>query len=726
MIASVLIEYSNKKLDKTFDYIIPTFLLSKIKIGMKVKVPFSKVVVEGFVLNIKKDKKEDIVYKEIIDIIDSEFILDDELLSVGKYIKENTFATLISCYQIMLPKALKAKNKYKINVKYEYFIKLKDKNFDIENYILNNKRNKAEIKILNDLKEREEIEKRNYNLSSINSLIKKDIITITKYEKNRLNLNEEKQQEIKLTEKQEKVYNEIIKEKEYKTFLLHGVTGSGKTEVYIKVIKEIIKEGRTAIMLVPEISLTPQITKRFISEFSSLVAVLHSRLSEGEKYDEYRKILRGEVKIVIGARSAVFAPLKNLGVIIIDEEHSQSYKQESMPRYNAIDVAIYRGKYNNAKVILGSATPMLETYTRAKKGVYKLLTLNERINKNMPKITLIDSTSEYKKRNFLMSEELENKINERLAKKEQVILLLNRRGHSTFVNCTTCGYVYKCPNCDISLTYHKNNNTLRCHYCGYTKIFNTTCPKCHEKTINNLGMGTEKLEEKIKEKFKNSRIVRMDIDTTSRKGAHSKIIEDFKNNKYDILVGTQMISKGLNFPNVTLVGILSADSSLNLPDFRSGERTFQLLSQTAGRSGRNEKKGEVIIETFNPDNYVLQSVKNNDYIGFCIKELQIRKQLKYPPYYYLMNLKISSYDYNEAKNESFKVLKFLKQKLDQNYILLGPTTASMFKINKKYRFSIIIKYRDNFHLYKAIKELNEIYINSKVNIEIDNNPMSMV
>ncbi len=518
----------------------------------------------------------------------------------------------------------------------------------------------------------------------------------------------------------------IIKEKEYKTFLLHGVTGSGKTEVYIKVIKEIIKEGKTAIMLVPEISLTPQITKRFISEFSSLVAVLHSRLSEGEKYDEYRKILRGEVKIVIGARSAVFAPLKNLGVIIIDEEHSQSYKQESMPRYNAIDVAIYRGKYNNAKVILGSATPMLETYTRAKKGVYKLLTLNERINKNMPKITLIDSTLEYKKRNFLMSEELENKINERLAKKEQVILLLNRRGHSTFVNCTTCGYVYKCPNCDISLTYHKNNNTLRCHYCGYTKIFNTTCPKCHEKTINNLGMGTEKLEEKIKEKFKNARIVRMDIDTTSRKGAHSKIIEDFKNNKYDILVGTQMISKGLNFPNVTLVGILSADSSLNLPDFRSGERTFQLLSQTAGRSGRNEKKGEVIIETFNPDNYVLKSVKNNDYIGFCIKELQIRKQLKYPPYYYLMNLKISSYDYNEAKNESFKVLKFLKQKLDQNYILLGPTTASMFKINKKYRFSIIIKYRDNFHLYKAIKELNEIYINSKVNIEIDNNPMSMV
>ena len=311
MIASVLIEYSNKKLDKTFDYIIPTFLLSKIKIGMKVKVPFSKVVVEGFVLDIKKDKKEDIVYKEIIDIIDSEFILDDELLSVGKYIKENTFATLISCYQIMLPKALKAKNKYKINVKYEYFIKLKDKNFDIENYILNNKRNKAEIKILNDLKEKEEIEKRNYNLSSINSLIKKDIITIIKYEKNRLNLNEEKQQEIKLTEKQEKVYNEIIKEKEYKTFLLHGVTGSGKTEVYIKVIKEIIKEGRTAIMLVPEISLTPQITKRFISEFSSLVAVLHSRLSEGEKYDEYRKILRGEVKIVIGARSAVFAPLIN-------------------------------------------------------------------------------------------------------------------------------------------------------------------------------------------------------------------------------------------------------------------------------------------------------------------------------------------------------------------------------------------------------------------------------
>lgn len=727
MIASVLIEYSNKKLDKTFDYIVPSFLISKIKVGMKVTIPFAKSIVEGFVLDLQnKEKDKNIEYKEIIDIKDYEFILNEELLNIGKFVKEKTYSTLISCYQIMLPKALKAKNKYNVSIKYETFIKLKNKDFNIDEYINNNKRNTVEIKILNDLKKEKEINKKNYNISSINSLLKKDIITLVKYEKNRLNLKTEEKKEIKLSPKQEEIYKKIINEKNYKTFLLHGVTGSGKTEIYIKVIKEIIKEGKTAILLVPEISLTPQITSRFISEFNDDVAVLHSRLSEGEKYDEYRKILREEVNIVVGARSAVFAPLKNIGAIIIDEEHSASYKQESNPRYNAIDVAIYRGKYNNAKVILGSATPMLESYTRAKKGVYTLLTLNERINKNMPEITLVDSSLEYKKRRFLISEELENKINDRLKKNEQIILLLNRRGHSTFVNCTSCGYVFKCPNCDISLTYHKNNNTLRCHYCGYTKVFSNICPNCHEKSVNNLGLGTEKLEEKIKEKFERAKVIRMDVDTTSKKGAHAKIIEDFKNKKYDILVGTQMISKGLNFPDVTLVGVLNADASLNLPDFRSGEKTFQLLTQTAGRSGRSEKKGEVIIETFNPDNYVLKAVQNNDYIGFCIRELQIRKKLKYPPFYFITNLKIISYDYKLAQTESIKILKFLKQNLDETYIILGPTTASMFKMNNKYRFSIIIKYKDDKLLKKAITELNNIYLNSKVNIEIDNNPINMM
>jgi len=404
----------------------------------------------------------------------------------------------------------------------------------------------------------------------------------------------EEKNEITLTEAQEKAYKEL-KESDNKNILLYGVTGSGKTEIYIKLIKDLINSKKTVIMLVPEISLTPQIVGKFISEFGDNVAVLHSGLSEGEKFDEYRRIVNKEVNIVIGARSAVFAPLENIGAIIIDECGSPSFKQDVNPKYNAIDIALKRGKTHNAYVIMGSATPLLEQYARGEKGVFKLISLTKRVSENLPKINIVDMNEEVKRRNFVISNELKVKLTMCLNKHEQAIILLNRRGYSTFMSCSSCGYVWKCPSCDISLIYHKSSNNLRCHYCGYSTKMTNICPSCKEEAIKDLGMGTEKLETIIKENFPTSRVIRMDLDTTSKKGSHARIIESFKNHECDILIGTQMISKGLNFKNVTLVGIINADASLNIPDFRSAERTFELLTQTGGRTGRYDLKGEVII-----------------------------------------------------------------------------------------------------------------------------------
>ena len=528
-----------------------------------------------------------------------------------------------------------------------------------------------------------------------------------------------------LTSDQEHVYS-VVKDSlsNNNTFLLKGVTGSGKTEVYLRLIEAVINNNKNAIMLVPEISLTAQITKRFYDRFGDQVAVLHSGLSDGEKHDEYLKVIRGEVSIVVGTRSAVFAPFDNLGIIIIDEEHSDAYKQDNNPEYNAIDIAIYRSKYHNIPLVLGSATPRLETMARAKKGVYQLLELNKRVgNSILPKVTLVDMQEEYKKKNFIFSDLLKEKIKMTLEKNEQVILFLNRRGFSTFINCSNCGYTFKCPNCDISLIYHKSTENLICHYCGYQKKVTKLCPNCNEDGLKYLGLGTEKLEEEIKSLFPMSSVIRMDQDSTSKKGMHEKIVNDFNDNKYNILLGTSMISKGLDFPNVTLVGILNADMSLNIPDFRSNENTFSLLNQVSGRAGRREKQGEVIIQTFNYDNKVLDYVKNNDYDNFYNYEMDFRRKLKYPPYYYLIGIKVLSKDYNEALNNSKKIVIFLKNKLAKETICLGPTTAAILKYNNISRFQIIIKYRFDDKIISSLKELDSMFAyNKKVNIDIDINP----
>lgn len=725
MVCECLVELEHVFIDKTFTYKINKEQLSLLKVGMRVVVPFGKQTLEGFVLKIyeNKDVSLENKLKEIISIVDTYPILNEELLTLGKYISKTTLCSLMTSYQAMLPKALKAKKKVNMTPKYDTYICI---NYGMYNNDI--KFNASQEKILELLKENKKVKKEVLNkisVSSVNTLLKKNILLEEKEENYRYNLINEEKIKFNLNEEQQKVYKEIFNFiNTNETFLLYGVTGSGKTNVYMKVIEDVIKNNKTAILLVPEISLTPQIIKRFTSYFSN-IAVLHSGLSDGEKYDEWRKINEGKVNIVIGARSAIFAPLKNIGVIIIDEEHSQTYKQENNPRYNAIDIAKERCKYHNCPLILGSATPSLESFARAKKNVYKLLELKNRYNNNtMPKVEIIDMNKEFKKASGYFSNTLIDQIKETLERKEQVILFLNRRGYSSFLTCSSCGYVEKCPNCDISLTYHKSSNMLRCHYCGYATKRKKLCPKCQEE-FKDYGIGTEKVEEELKSLIKDAKIIRMDVDTTTTKNAHGKIINSFLEEKYNILVGTQMIAKGLDFPNVTLVGVLNADIGLNFPDFRSSETTFSLLNQVLGRSGRGNKEGKVLIQTFNPEHYAITYTKNHDYLGFYNEEMKIRKILKYPPYYYICLIKIISKDYNLASKSSYDVVNYLKQNI-KNEIILGPSVCNVFKLNNNYRFQIIIKYKDVNNILEYLTNIEHHYFNKKdIKVEIDFNPLKL-
>lgn len=716
MIIGVLVELSNKNIDRVFDYSVPDCFLDKIKLGIRVKVPFGKMELEGFVVEIKGSS--DVEIKDILDVIDDEAILNSELLELGKKMQEDTLATLISCYQIMLPKALKAKNGQVINKKFDTYYYL---NKDIVCY---GKLSTSQEKIINLCMEKEYVLRKelvDISLSSLNTLIKKNILLEKKLEHYRLSYNEKIEPKKELTNDQRSVVDEVLANTGYFPYLLFGVTGSGKTEVYMELIEDALNKGKTSIVLVPEISLTPQMVLRFQKRFGDNIAAIHSALSDGEKYDEWRRIVKGEAKIVIGARSAIFAPLNNIGMIIIDEEHSDSYKQDdSNPRYNAKDIALLRGKYHNCPVIMGSATPSLEVFARAKKGVFKLLELPNRINgKSLPHINIVDMNEMISKTKGHFSPVLLEAISARLLKNEQIILLLNRRGYSSFVTCKNCGYTFKCPNCDITLTYHKSSRTLRCHYCGYgTKVYDT-CPECHEKSINDLGVGTEKVEEELNKLFPESRILRMDFDTTSRKGMHEKMIKAFKNHEYDILLGTQIVSKGLDFDNVTLVGVINADTSLNIPDFRSSETTFSLLAQVAGRAGRSDKEGEVIIQTFNPEHYAIQYTKKHDYLGFYNREMSIRRELKYPPYYYICYVKISGKDNKYIYEESLKITKLFHNKLI-NMIILGPSPCTIFKLNNIYRYGIILKYKKDEDLREVLNKVIEHYKDNR-NIKIDVN-----
>ena len=726
MYAEVLIEYSSKSIDKTFTYLIPEKLKEKIKVGMKVLVPFGPKTINGFVTKIKNNDDESYNIKEIDSIVDEYFVLNEELMELGKYLQAKTLCTKITAYQTMLPSSLKVKTHEQDYSKYLTYIELNKTIEETKQYINNNPRRKKQIEILNKLIEEKRILKNTITSQLTNILLEENLIKITKEQIYRINNHQIQENNIKLNETQQKAVDSVNLN-ENNTYLLHGVTGSGKTEVYVELIKKVVKLGKSALMLVPEISLTTQIVNRFYDKFGDDVAIFHSGLSDGEKYDEYLKILRNEIHIVVGTRSAIFTPINNLGIIIIDEEHSETFKQDTNPRYHAIDMAEYRSKYNNIPLILGSATPSLETMARAQKNVYKYIEMPNRIGTStLPTVTLVNMVDELKKRNTIFSSLLKEKILDRLNKKEQIILLLNRRGYSTVITCKSCGYTYQCPHCDITLTYHKTSNNLRCHYCGYTIYKNEECPDCNEKALDYVGLGTEKLEQELQKLYPEAKIVRMDADTTRNKGSHEDIINRFKKHEFDILLGTQMISKGLDFPLVTLVGVINADATLNIPDFRSGERTFSLLSQVSGRAGRSEIPGEVILQTYNPDNFTLNCVKENNYLKFYNYEMNNRHKLDYPPYYYITSIKIASKEYEIASKEIIKVKKYIEQHISKNTIILGPTPSTIFKLNNIYRFQIILKYKKEPNLMKTLKELDELYmLNKQANIEIDNNPLQV-
>ncbi|MBQ0140309.1 MAG: primosomal protein N' [Kurthia sp.] len=539
---------------------------------------------------------------------------------------------------------------------------------------------------------------------------------------------------LQMTDEQSVALNVIVEAMDARqptTFLLHGVTGSGKTEVYLQAIQNALNEGKESVVLVPEISLTPMMTERFRARFGELVAVMHSGLSQGEKYDEWRKIQRGEVKVVVGARSAIFAPFTNVGLIILDEEHESTYKQEDTPRYHARDVAIWRGQYYNCPVILGSATPSLESFARAQKGVYQLLQLKQRAkNQQLPEVKVVDMRDELHKGNRSMfSIDLAEAIKVRLERKEQMVLFLNRRGFSSFVLCRDCGTVVQCQNCDISLTYHRSSEKLKCHYCGYEESVPTECPECKSDHIRFFGTGTQKIESEIYKVFPEARVIRMDVDTTRQKGAHERLLDDFGAGKADILLGTQMIAKGLDFPNITLVGVMSADTSLNLPDFRAAEKTYQLLTQVSGRAGRHELPGEVIIQTYTPEHYAIELAQAQIFEPFYDQEMKLRRRFSYPPYYFVVLIQISHEDVMLAAEYAALASNYVKQNLSNTIQLIGPTAASISRIQNRYRYQCLIKYKREPQLNDVLKQLIKIYrtdwIKKGVQMTVDLDPSSI-
>ncbi|SDK42818.1 primosomal protein N' [Natronincola ferrireducens] len=579
--------------------------------------------------------------------------------------------------------------------------------------------------------------------SSLNALISKGYITIIDKEHKRDPFKDivfKDFPKLVPNSQQKKVIDVItnyIKEEKAHTFLLHGITGSGKTEIYLQLMEQVLKKDKQGIILVPEIALTPQTVERFYGRFGEGIAVLHSNLSDGERFDEWRKITEGKVNIAIGARSAIFAPFKNLGMVIIDEEHENTYKSEINPKYHAIEVANYRSKEEGAIVVLGSATPSIESYYKGEQKEVSLFTLTKRATaSDLPEVEIIDMRKELDNGNkSILSHTLFSAIQQNLEVNKQTILFLNRRGFATFVSCRQCGYVVKCKHCDIAMTHHKNMKNLQCHYCGDKIQEPETCPSCSSSNINYFGAGTQRIESLINTYFPKAIIERMDMDSTIVKGSHQRILEKFKKGKIDILVGTQMISKGLDFPNVTLVGVISADASLNLPDFRASEKTFQLVTQVAGRAGRGLDKGRVILQTYNPEHYSIYTAANHDFESFYKEELLLRKEFIYPPFVQLINICFTGKNEKEVYIVSEKITNNIKYILQAkgysqyNEIVFGPNPAIISKINEKFRYQILLKNHEvPYHLLRSIVKYllldkRQKFIPSTITVSIDIDPL---
>ncbi|OHP79968.1 primosomal protein N' [Staphylococcus sp. HMSC063A07] len=684
-------------------------LVKEQEVAESLRVKFNK---EGHYLYKDAQKNNDLA--ELVQLLNNGDIREVTLLSQKLKKKTQRAVKIIQGY-----------HPDEVLAKLEKYIK----QYDLYAYLLDEQQHIVFLKEINDM---------GFSNSSLDALIKKGYVEKYDAEIDRDPFADrvfEQEVKQKLTIEQQHAFDTVkttLDGDEARTFLLHGVTGSGKTEIYLQTIEAVLNKGKQAMMLVPEIALTPQMVLRFKRRFGNDVAVLHSGLSTGEKYDEWQKIRDGRARVSVGARSSIFAPFKELGLIIIDEEHESTYKQEDYPRYHAREIAQWRSQYHNCPIILGSATPCLESFARAEKGVYTLLSLPHRVNQQaLPNIDIIDMREELSRGNRSMfSNDLRDAMNARLKKKEQIVLFLNRRGYASFMLCRDCGHVPQCPNCDISLTYHKTTDQLKCHYCGYEETPSNQCPNCESEHIRQMGTGTQRVEELLQQEFPDARIIRMDVDTTSRKGAHEKLLSDFEQGKGDILLGTQMIAKGLDYPNITLVGVLNADTMLNLPDFRASERTYQILTQVAGRAGRHEKEGQVIIQTYNPEHYAIQDVKQNNYLTFYQREMTYRKLGKYPPYYFLINFTISHKEMKKVMEASKHIHHILLQHLTSKSYVLGPSPAALSRINNEYRFQILVKYKREPELLTALQYLDdyyhEQYIKDKLSLKIDIDPQVMM
>jgi len=720
MYASVCIDISHEKLDKTFEYIIPDELLNNIEIGDVVNIPFGKGnrIITGFVLAIKdkcdfdKDK-----LKSIISIANNSGSPSVNLIKLAAFIRETYGGTMSSALKTIIP------IRERVKPKEEVFIKLSIDKEEAKMLIFEAERKNAtaRVKLLRELLEEEAINqsllinKLHIPRSTINKLCEMEVVTKEIVSKNRNPLNEGREEyNIKLNDDQLNVCNSIkfdMDNKGKRVHLLHGITGSGKTEVYIELIDKVIKGGKEAIVLIPEIALTYQTVKRFQKKFGNLVSIINSKLSKGEKYDQFERAKRSEIKIMIGPRSALFTPFNNLGLIIIDEEHERTYKSEQVPKYHAREVAIKRAEIEDAYVVLGSATPSIESYYKACEGVYKLHELENRANKgNLADVEIVDMREELKSGNKSMfSRKLQEQMKERLSKNQQTMIFLNRRGYANFVSCRSCGEAVKCPHCDVTLKPHKNGLMI-CHYCGHEEPLVKTCPKCGSNLIKPFGTGTEKVESAIKKLFPESRVLRMDADTTRKKDGYEKILSAFAGGEADILVGTQMIVKGHDFPNVTLVGIIAADLSLYATDFRASENTFALLTQAAGRAGRGREKGDVVIQTYNPDNYAIELSKEQDYKSFYNLEISYRKLLKYPPVYAMAVLLLTGDDLQKLTKVSKEVFDVLLNVNLENVELFGPVAANVGRISDSFRMVIYLKHMD----INAITKLKDRFEGSDI------------
>ncbi len=727
LILEVLPQYTQTALERSFSYLYDGD--KRVDKGYRVLIKFNNKDIVGFVMEVKasdktKDELEDelgVNLSYIQDVIDTSPIINEDLFNLVDQISDYYLCGKVAILQSMLPPSLNVrKSSLKApKIAYDYFLTLVGE-FDPEGLTAKQKEVYSYINL-----HKKVLKNEIKSPSILNKLLDLGKIKIIQEEKRRLQVDSDYiEEEHELTKDQQDVIDEFNNSSDM-VYLLEGVTGSGKTEVYLALADQYLKMGKSILMLVPEIALTKAMSEYFLSRFHKDVAILHSNLTPGERYDEYRRIESGEAKIVVGARSAIFAPLSNIGLIILDEEHTESYKQDSYPYYHARDIALMRANMHQAKVILGSATPSLESRSRASKGTYHLLKLPERINKlPLPEVTITDirSRDKFDKRSTYFTTLLIDKIKERLDNHEQVILLVNKRGFSS-ITCRECGHTILCPTCNVPLIYHKKDETLKCHHCNYAEHFTGICPNCGSSKLVKLGYGTEKIQEEVEKIFPGVRCLRLDSDSAKGRDSIKEIIDDFSAFKADILIGTQMIAKGHDFKNVTLVGVINADLGLSMPSYRSSERTFQLLTQAIGRCGRGDKRGEAIIQTYNPSHYAITCAATQNYERFYKIELENRKTLQYPPYFYLCAVKIDAKTDKTCVETSINILKSLQKELKGNASLYGPVSPYIPYIDGRYHRSILIKYKDSKIVKDVLNEIKDSLIQKgSVNVYIDFDP----